>query len=82
MTHFLEPGQWFLSLYNDNGDPAAISVIAAVSEDMTQNCPNGCNSRGHCVLGRCKCNTGFGGDDCSQSKFHWLFDTGRVEMCY
>ncbi|XP_065204844.1 teneurin-m isoform X4 [Planococcus citri] len=67
VTHFLEPGQWFLSLYNDNGDPATISVMAAVSEDMTQSCPNGCSSRGHCVLGRCKCNTGFGGDDCSQN---------------
>lgn len=64
----MEPGHWFISLYNDDGDEQEITFYAAVADDMTQNCPNGCSGNGQCLLGHCQCNPGFGGDDCSESK--------------
>nr|CAD7592846.1 unnamed protein product [Timema genevievae] len=67
VTHFMDPGHWFLSLYNDDGDPQEVSFIAVVAEDMTQNCPNGCSGKGECLLAHCQCNPGFGGEDCSES---------------
>lgn len=69
VTQFMEQGHWFLSLYNDDGDPQEISFVAAVAEDMTESCPNGCSGKGECLLGHCKCTPGFGGEDCSESKF-------------
>ncbi|CAK1578856.1 unnamed protein product [Parnassius mnemosyne] len=67
VTHYMEQGHWFLSLYNDDGDPQEISFIAEVAEDMTHNCPNGCSGKGECLMGHCQCQPGFGGDDCSES---------------
>lgn len=78
VTHFMDPGHWFLSLYNDDGDAQEVSFVAIISEDMTQNCPNGCSGKGECLLGHCQCNPGFGGDDCSESTYiiHILY------ICY
>ncbi|KAH8270589.1 hypothetical protein KR018_012078 [Drosophila ironensis] len=67
VTRYMEPGHWFMSLYNDDGDVQELTFYAAVAEDMTQNCPNGCSGNGQCLLGHCQCNPGFGGDDCSES---------------
>ncbi|XP_069696130.1 teneurin-m isoform X2 [Periplaneta americana] len=67
VTHFMDPGHWFLSLYNDDGDAQEVSFVAVIAEDMTQNCPNGCSGKGECLLGHCQCNPGFGGEDCSES---------------
>ncbi|XP_016974706.2 teneurin-m isoform X5 [Drosophila rhopaloa] len=67
VTRYMEPGHWFVSLYNDDGDVQELTFYAAVAEDMTQNCPNGCSGNGQCLLGHCQCNPGFGGDDCSES---------------
>ncbi|EAA03852.4 AGAP011034-PA, partial [Anopheles gambiae str. PEST] len=67
VTRYMEPGHWFLSIYNDDGDAQDIAFYAVVAEDMTQNCPNGCSGNGQCLLGHCQCNPGFGGDDCSES---------------
>uniref|UniRef100_A0A1B6CCY7 Tenascin-like protein n=1 Tax=Clastoptera arizonana TaxID=38151 RepID=A0A1B6CCY7_9HEMI len=67
VTHYLEAGHWFLSLYNDDGDPQEVTFVAIISEDMTQNCPGGCSGKGQCLLGHCQCNPGFGGEDCSKS---------------
>ncbi|KZC14038.1 Teneurin-2 [Dufourea novaeangliae] len=67
VIHYMEPGHWFLSLYNDDGDPQEVSFIAVIAEDMTHNCPNGCRGKGECLLGHCQCNPGFGGEDCSES---------------
>lgn len=72
VTRYMEPGHWFISLYNDDGDEQEITFYAAVADDMTQNCPNGCSGNGQCLLGHCQCNPGFGGDDCSESK--WFYD--------
>lgn len=68
VTHYMEQGHWFLSLYNDDGDPQEVTFIATVADDMTHNCPNGCSGKGECLMGHCQCNPGFGGDDCSESK--------------
>ena len=67
----MDPGHWFLSLYNDDGDAQEVSFVAVIAEDMTQNCPNGCSGKGECLLGHCQCNPGFGGDDCSESMFYF-----------
>nr|XP_037870968.1 teneurin-m isoform X9 [Bombyx mori] len=67
VTHYMEQGPWFLSLYNDDGDPQEISFVALVAEEMTHNCPNGCSGKGECLMGHCQCQPGFGGDDCSKS---------------
>ncbi|KAK9876572.1 hypothetical protein WA026_013952 [Henosepilachna vigintioctopunctata] len=67
VTHYMEQGHWFLSLYNDDGDAQEITFIATVADDMTHNCPNGCSGKGECLMGHCQCNPGFGGDDCSES---------------
>uniref|UniRef100_A0A1I8MYS1 Tenascin-like protein n=1 Tax=Musca domestica TaxID=7370 RepID=A0A1I8MYS1_MUSDO len=67
VTRYMEPGHWFVSLYNDDGDVQEITFYATIAEDMTQNCPNGCSGNGQCLLGHCQCNPGFGGDDCSES---------------
>ncbi|KAK5644102.1 hypothetical protein RI129_007947 [Pyrocoelia pectoralis] len=67
VTHYMEQGHWFLSLYNDDGDIQEIAFIATVADDMTHNCPNGCSGKGECLMGHCQCNPGFGGDDCSES---------------
>lgn len=68
----MEQGHWFLSLYNDDGDPQEITFIAMVAEEMTHNCPNGCSSKGECLMGHCQCQPGFGGDDCSKSKKYFF----------
>lgn len=72
VTHYMEQGHWFLSLYNDDGDPQEVTFIAQIADDMTHNCPNGCSGKGECLMGHCQCNPGFGGDDCSESKSLFL----------
>lgn len=69
VTHYLEPGHWFVSMYNDDGDLTMVTFSASVSQDMTVSCPNGCSGKGECMLGHCQCNPGFSGDDCSDSKW-------------
>lgn len=81
VTRYMEPGHWFLSIYNDDGDAQEITFYAIVAEDMTQNCPNGCSGNGQCLLGHCQCNPGYGGDDCSESEFLNLPPTGRIMAC-
>jgi len=66
-SYYLDMGHWFLSLYNDAGDPQTLEMTASVAHDMTSSCPRGCSGNGECVLGYCQCNPGYDGPDCSQS---------------
>ena len=68
-SYYMEQGHWFLSLYNDDIESQEVSFVLRVSEELTKNCPNGCNGRGQCILGRCQCEAGYDGPDCGQSKF-------------
>lgn len=68
ITRYMEPGHWFISLYNDDGDEQEITFYAAAADDMTQNCPSGCSGNGQCLLGHCQCLPGFTNADCSESK--------------
>lgn len=78
VTHYMEQGHWFLSLYNDDGDAQEVSFVAEIAEDMTHNCPNGCSGKGECLLGHCQCSAGFGGEDCSESKNALLIGIGLM----
>ena len=65
----MEQGHWFMSLYNDDIDSQEVSFVLRVSQELTKNCPSGCNGRGQCILGHCQCEAGYDGPDCGQSKF-------------
>ncbi|XP_069951086.1 teneurin-m-like isoform X3 [Cherax quadricarinatus] len=66
MTKYLEQGHWFLSLYNDDGDPQEVTLTGDVSSEFTEGCPRGCSGNGDCILGSCQCHPGFAGPDCTQ----------------
>ncbi|XP_045128078.1 teneurin-m-like isoform X4 [Portunus trituberculatus] len=66
VTKYLEQGHWFLSLYNDDGDPQEVSLNGAVSSEYTEGCPRGCSGNGDCILGSCQCHAGYTGSDCTQ----------------
>ena len=69
LTKYLEQGHWFLSIYNDDGDPQDVSLAGVVSTEYTEGCPKGCSGNGECILGTCQCNPGFTGPDCTESKY-------------
>lgn len=70
VVQYLEPGHWFVSLYNDDGDPHPVTCLVTLARDMTLSCPRGCSAgNGECILGKCQCKSGFAGDDCSESKW-------------
>lgn len=69
VLQYMEPGHWFVSLYNDDGDPQEATCLISLARDMTLSCPRGCsNGNGECILGKCQCKSGFAGEDCSESK--------------
>nr|XP_053656154.1 uncharacterized protein LOC128704968 [Cherax quadricarinatus] len=61
----LEAGEWFLSLYNDDGEPHQVALVITRGPGEGE-CPQRCEERGHCILGRCQCEPGYSGIDCSQ----------------
>ncbi|XP_043193937.1 teneurin-m-like isoform X3 [Amphibalanus amphitrite] len=65
-TEFLLQGNWFFSVYNDDGEETPVTLTLTEAKDMTEGCPNGCSGTGECLLGRCECRAGFGGEDCSE----------------
>ncbi|XP_042234258.1 teneurin-m-like isoform X2 [Homarus americanus] len=60
----LEAGEWFLSIYNDDGDPHQVALVISRGPGGGE-CPQRCHERGHCILGRCQCEPGYSGVDCS-----------------
>ena len=68
---YLADGHWFVSFYNDYGEAQQIGVRVAAERELGESCPRGCHSgpgNGQCVLGRCQCKPGFGGEDCGEGK--------------
>ncbi|XP_042864966.1 teneurin-m-like isoform X4 [Penaeus japonicus] len=61
----LEAGEWFLSIYNDDGDPHQVNLVITRGPGGGE-CPQRCHERGNCILGRCQCAPGYSGIDCSQ----------------
>ena len=80
LSLFLREGHWFVSLYNDFGDAQTVDMVAALALEMTEGCPNGCNGHGECVLGRCQCESGYGGEDCSQGNI--MFNISKKRPKY
>ena len=63
------------TIYIEDPDPSAqynIGVYGykpcsySVKFGLTTQCPNDCGSHGHCSDGKCVCDDGWGGDDCSE----------------
>lgn len=83
LEEVLESGHWFLSLYNDDGDPHKVGLIATPGSGSGE-CPQRCNERGHCFLGRCQCHTGYSGHDCSEGKLfsQEVHHSKKKHQCY
>lgn len=67
----LEAGEWFLSIYNDDGDPHQVNLVITRGPGGGE-CPQRCHERGNCILGRCQCAPGYSGIDCSQGMHIFL----------
>ena len=64
----VEPGRWFIALYNDDVVHQEVAISLTLTNEVATPCPEDCNGRGQCVAGKCVCRDGFTGVDCSTSK--------------
>jgi hypothetical protein len=64
----VEPGRWFLAVYNDDSQRQDVAVGLTLTNEVATPCPDDCNGRGQCLNGKCLCRDGFAGTDCSTSK--------------
>jgi len=67
LIQYLDAGQWFLSVYNDDIRPHTVVLKIAEADDVSTTCPNECSGHGSCYLGKCDCIDGYQGNDCSKS---------------
>lgn len=65
-TKYLESGAWFIMIYNDA--PIHVDVSLDLTLATEELCPFNCHSHGVCIAGQCKCDSGYSGDSCEQSK--------------
>ncbi|GAB6032657.1 hypothetical protein CHUAL_011535 [Chamberlinius hualienensis] len=65
--HHLDPGAWYLSIYNDNNEQYDVSFISEIASDISTRCPHNCHNRGTCTLGKCECYQGYVGNACEHS---------------
>lgn len=63
----VEPGRWFLAVYNDDLQRQDVGISLTLSNEVATPCPDDCNGRGQCLNGKCLCRDGFTGSDCSNS---------------
>ena len=59
----VEPGRWFLAVYNDDLQRQEVAIGVTLTNEVATPCPDDCNGRGQCL-----CRDGFAGTDCSTSK--------------
>lgn len=64
----VEPGRWFLAVYNDDLQRQEVAIGLTLTNEVATPCPDDCNGRGQCLNGKCLCRDGFAGNDCSTSK--------------
>ncbi|PAA92813.1 hypothetical protein BOX15_Mlig024160g3 [Macrostomum lignano] len=67
VVRFLTPGDWYLTLANDQQDSIAVEVEVFRTERELHltSCLNQCSHRGYCRGSTCTCFQGFMGPDCS-----------------
>lgn len=63
----VEPGRWFLAIYNDDLRRQEVAISLTLTDEVATPCPDDCNGRGQCLNGKCLCRDGFAGIDCSTS---------------
>lgn len=63
----VEPGRWFLAVYNDDSQRQEVAIGLTLTNEVATPCPDDCNGRGQCLNGKCVCRDGFAGTDCSTS---------------
>lgn len=73
----VEPGRWFLAVYNDDLQRHDVSIALTLTNEVATPCPDDCNGRGQCLNGKCLCRDGFAGTDCSTSKSAFRFEKHR-----
>ena len=67
-TRFLDRGNWFVSIYNDAMMSADISLVFSIADESNIPCPFDCHGHGVCVMGTCKCDADYAGDNCAYSQ--------------
>ena len=72
-TKFLDRGTWFISVFNDGSMSADVSLLINVADGANIPCPFDCHGHGVCVMGSCKCDPEFAGENCAYSKSHSIY---------
>uniref|UniRef100_A0A1I8F837 EGF-like domain-containing protein n=1 Tax=Macrostomum lignano TaxID=282301 RepID=A0A1I8F837_9PLAT len=81
VVRFLTPGDWYLTLANDQQDSIAVEVEVFRTERELHltSCLNQCSHRGYCRGSTCTCFQGFMGPDCSRTHWRSAAATGYLE---
>ncbi|XP_030621470.1 teneurin-1-like [Chanos chanos] len=62
---YMDPGTWYLALYNDGKKMEQVIVLSSLIDTM-DSCSTNCNGNGECVAGHCHCFAGFLGPNCER----------------
>uniref|UniRef100_A0A4W4DY40 Teneurin transmembrane protein 1 n=1 Tax=Electrophorus electricus TaxID=8005 RepID=A0A4W4DY40_ELEEL len=62
---YMDPGTWYLALYNDGKKTEQVLLLSSTIESM-DGCSSNCNGNGECVAGHCHCFAGFLGPNCEK----------------